>query len=287
MEKFVEGGHFFEGLRWHDGHWWASDVYGKCVLKITPEGRSVRVAEVPNQPSGLGWMPDGSLLISSMLDRKVLRLRPDGRMTEHADLNPYTGGITNDMVVDAKGRAYVGNVGFDLFGGGKPKPATVVLVDVDGSCRIAAEDVKLPNGSVITPDGKTLIVGETFGASLLAFTIEPDGSLRDRRIWAQIDNPPRWDSLEMLMQVGFAPDGCDMDAQGNIWVADAFHGRCCRVAPGGKILETIEGPGGNGLYCCALGGKSGKTLLLAVAPDHHDHNRKAAKESVLYTVELP
>jgi sugar lactone lactonase YvrE len=283
MKKLLDGGKFFEGPRWHEGHWWVSDLYSHRVLKITPEGQAETVAQVPNQPSGLGWMPDGSLLVSSMLDRKVMRLHPDGRFKVHADLTPYTGGIINDMVSDAQGRVYVGNLGFDFFGGGKPVTANIVMVDTDGSCRIVADNVRLPNGSVITPDGKTLIVAETFGASLLAFTINPDGTLKDRRVWAQIGKAPSWDSIESLFETDFGPDGIALDAQGHVWVADAFGGRTCRIAPGGKIVDTIKAPNGLGLYACALGGADGKTMLLCTAPDHHAEHRKAKSEGALYT----
>jgi sugar lactone lactonase YvrE len=286
MEPLLDAGKFFEGPRWHDGHWYVSDLYRHHVLKIDTAGRAEVVAVVPNQPSGLGWMPDGSLLIVSMLDRQLLRRHPDGRLTQHADLVPYTAGPTNDMVVDRHGRAYVGNFGFDLFGGGAPTPAAVVMVSTDGHCGIVAEDVKFPNGMVITPDGCTLIVAETFDANLLAFKIADDGSLNERRDWARLGNSPPWNSIETLLQTDFAPDGCALDAENHVWVADAMNGRACRIAPEGRIVETVTAPNGWGLYSCALGGHQGKTLLTCVAPDFHDGHRKAKAEAILYTHEV-
>lgn len=283
MQLLLDGGNFFEGPRWHDGHWYVSDLYQHHILKIDTSGRAEVVAKVPNQPSGLGWMPEGSMLIVSMLDRKLLRRHPDGRLTQHADLVPYTGGLANDMVVDRQGRAYIGNLGFDLFAGGAPAPAAVVMVEPDGKCRIVAEDVKFPNGMVITPDGRTLIVAETFGGNLLAFTIAADGSLSERRSWARIGKTPSWATVETMLQTDFAPDGCTLDAEGHVWAADALNGRACRIAPGGAIVDTVTAPNGWGLYSCALGGEDGKTLLACVAPDFHDVHRKAKPEATLYT----
>ena len=129
------------------------------------------------QPSGLGWAPDGSLLVVSMTDHGLLRRAPDGAVTEVATYGEHCGGFANDMVVDAQGRAYIGNAGFDLMAGGEPSTANLVRVDLDGTVALAAEDLAFPNGSVITPDGSTLIVGETMGNRYTAFTIEDDGSL--------------------------------------------------------------------------------------------------------------
>ena len=281
MKKLLEGGNFFEGPRWHDGCWWVSDLYSHRVLKVGVDGRAEQVAHIPGQPSGLGWMPDGSLLIVSMLDRKVMRRRPDGSVSVHADLVPWTGGLANDMVTDAQVRAYVSNLGFDLFGGGAPQPTSLVLVDTDGSCRLVADDCRFPNGMVLTPDGRTLIVAETFGGSMLRFTVNADGSLCDRERW-QIGKYPSWESVATMVQTDFAPDGCTLDAEGHVWVADALNGRACRVAPGGRIVDEIRAPNGWGLYSCALGGTDGKSLLACVAPDFHDARRKAAAEAVLY-----
>lgn len=283
MEKLLEGGHFFEGPRWHEGAWYVSDLYSHQVLRVTPDGLTEEVAVVEQQPSGLGWMPDGSLLVVSMKDRRVLRRWPDGRLTEHADITGCTGGYANDMVVDRTGRAYVSNLGFDLFGGGQPATTTITRVDPDGIASVVADDVLFPNGMVITPDGRTLIASETFGARLSAWTIADDGSLEDGRVWAQVGKAPSWESIETLVQTDFAPDGCSLDAEGHVWVADALNGRACRVAPGGAIVADVQAPNGWGLYSCALGGDDGRTLLVCVAPSFSDVERKAAKEAVLYT----
>jgi sugar lactone lactonase YvrE len=207
-----------------------------------------------------------------------------------ADLSPWSGGHTNDMVVDAEGRAYVGNFGFDLMGGGTPTPATLVRVDLDGTVSVAADDLLFPNGSVITPDGRTLIVGESMGNRYTAFTIAADGSLSDRRVWAEFAPPPTLGELgETMAQLAVLPDGCALDAEEHIWLADAGGARALRVAPGGAIVEELRAPEGLGIFACMLGGDDGRTLLLCAAPDFHEEARAAAREAVLLTctVDVP
>jgi sugar lactone lactonase YvrE len=245
---------------------------------------------VEQQPSGLGWMPDGSLLVVSMKDHRVLRRTPGGDVTVLADVTQYCGGHLNDMVVDGQGRAYVGNFGFDLMAGADPAPAVMVRVDPDGSASVAADDLLFPNGSVITSDGRTLIVGETAGARYTAFTIADDGSLSDRRVWAQVAPTPELGPLaETMPKLKFAPDGCALDAEEHIWAADAVGARCCRVAPGGEIVEEIRHQEGLGIFACMLGGEDGRTLLLCAAPDFAEANRSQSREAVLLTttVDIP
>lgn len=286
VSTLFEGGGFFEGPRWHDGTWWVSDFYRHTVSRIAADGTEEVVVEVAAQPSGLGWLPDGSLVISSMKDRRVLRFA-DGSLDVLADLSDLAGGHLNDLVTDASGRTYVGNFGFDLMGGGAPAAADLIRVDPDGTVSVAATDLHFPNGTVITPDGRTLIVGETTGNRATAFTIEADGSLTDRRPWAAFGEVPVADSFaEGLGQIKVAPDGCTLDAEGCIWFADALGNRCIRVAEGGRILDEVRVPGDLGIYACALGGPDGTTLLLCAAPDFFEHNRAAAREAVLFTVEV-
>lgn len=289
VTTLFEGGAFFEGPRWHDGTWWVSDFYRHTVSTIDTDGNETVVVEVAAQPSGLGWLPDGSLVISSMKDHKVLRLS-GGELTELADLSGLAGGSLNDLVTDAAGHTYVGNFGFDLMGGGDPAPADLIRVDPDGTVAVVATDLHFPNGSVITPDGTTLIVGETTGNRYTAFTIEADGSLTDRRTWATFGDLPVADTfVEGMAQIKVAPDGCTLDAEGHIWAADALGNRCVRVAPGGEIVDEVTVPGGLGVYACQLGGADGRTLLLCSAPDFFEHNRVAAREAVLFTttVDVP
>ncbi|MGY2078212.1 SMP-30/gluconolactonase/LRE family protein [Blastococcus sp. SYSU DS0828] len=282
----LEGGSYFEGPRWRDGQWWVSDFYRRTVSRVAPGGGENVVLEVENQPSGLGWLPDGSLLVVSMKDHRLLRVA-DGEVSTHADLSAVCGGHLNDMVVDAAGRAFVGDFGFDLMGGGAPAPASVKRVDPDGTVTVVAEDLRFPNGSVITPDGGTLVVGETWGNRFTAFDIAADGSLGGRRVWAELGPLPVGDSVEELIgQVVVAPDGCTLDAEGHVWVADGLNSRVVRVAAGGAIVEEIAAPDGMGVYACALGGDDGRTLLLCCAPDFYEHTRAPVREAVLVSTEV-
>ena len=275
LTTLLEGGAFFEGPRWHDGRWWVSDFYRRTVSTVDIGGREEVVLEVPGQPSGTGWMPDGSLLVVSQTDHRILRRSPAGEVTEHADLSALTAFHLNDMVVDAQGRAYVGHFGFDLMNGADPAPTTLIRVDPDGAAEVVADDLWFPNGTVISPDGATLIVGETFGARYTAFTIAGDGSLTERRVWAEME--------------GYAPDGCALDADGHIWSADGVGERAGRIAPGGEIVEEVRAPDGLGVFACMLGGEDGRTLLLCAAPDFLEHRRRDKREAVLLTttVDVP
>jgi len=287
LHTLFEGGTFFEGPRWHDGRWWVSDFYSHRVLAVDESGNAETIMTVDGQPSGLGWLPDGSLLVVSMKDHLVLRRHPNGEVSVHADIGSFCGGIANDMVVDADGRAFVGNFGFDLMGGEDPALASLVRVDPDGSVSLAASQLFFPNGAVILPDEQTLIVGETLGCRYTAFTIESDGSLSDRRVWAQLAPTPALGSFaEVLAGVTIAPDGCGLDADGCVWMADAVGARVVRVAAGGEILESIAMPEGLGAFACQLGGANGSTLLICAAPDFFEHARKEATEAVLLTVDV-
>lgn len=290
MTKLLDGGTFFEGPRWHQGRWWVSDFYRHAVFGVDPDGTEQKVADVPNQPSGLGWLPDGSMVIVSMRDRRLLRLTAEGQLVDHADLSDRVANKLNDMVVDSRGRAWVGNFGFDIMHGGDPATTTLHRVDPDGTVAIVADDLYFPNGTLITPDERTLIVAESMGCRFTAFTIGDDGNLTDRRVWAQFGPTPELTSLEeMLPQLAVGPDGCTMDAEGCVWVADAFHQRCLRVAEGGDIREELAMPDGLGVFACMLGGEDGRTLLLCCAPDFHEEARAAAREACLLTctVDVP
>ena len=288
LRTLVAGGGYFEAPRWHDGRWWVSDFYRHGVFAITPDGAEEQVLEVAGQPSGLGWLPDGSLLVVSMREHALLRRAPDGSVTVHADLTEHCGGHLNDLAVDELGRAYVGNFGFDLMNFADPAATNLVRVDPDGSLHVEAGDLWFPNGTVI--DGDTLIVAETFAGRLTAFMIAADGTLTDRRVWAQVAPEPEIGTLaETLGRLRFGPDGCTLDASGRIWAADEVGARCALVAEGGEIVDEIAAPEGLNIFACMLGGDDGRTLLMCAAPDFAEHNRSAAREAVLLTttVEVP
>jgi len=232
VRTVLDGMSYLECPRWHDGRLYVSDFYTQRVLAVDLDGggEAETVATVPEQPSGLGWLPDGTMLVVSMRDRRVLRVRDGGEPEVHADLSGLAPWHLNDMVVDAEGRAYVGNFGFDIMSGATIRSTCVVRVDPDGSAAVAADDLRFPNGTVIFPDGRTLVVAETLAGRLTAFDVGDDGSLANRRVWAQLSEAADTDDMgELLAAGGVAPDGIALDAERAIWAADALGGRVLRV----------------------------------------------------------
>jgi sugar lactone lactonase YvrE len=247
-KTLLDGLSFPEGPRWHEGKLWFSDMQAGRVMTVDRDGKCENIVDVPGAPSGLGWLPDGRLLVVSMIDRRLLRLEPWG-LVEVADLNELASYHCNDMVVDHDGRAYIGNFGFDYAANAPVEPAEIVLVTSDGEARVVVKEVYFPNGTVITPDNQTLIVAETWGNCLTAFDIESDGSLANRRIWAKLE--------------GVFPDGICLDAEGAIWVAAPHPGEVIRVLKGGEITHRVNVS--TRPYACMLGGDERCTLFVCTA----------------------
>ena len=280
-ELLCDGLHFGEGPRWHEGKLWFSDFYDHAVKTVDAKGNVATMLAVAGQPSGLGWLPDGNMLVVSMLDRQVLRL-DDDQLVVHADLSAVAEFHCNDMVVDAVGRAYVGNFGFDLHGAERSDNfaaqlkayagATLARVDLDGSVHVAATALQFPNGAVISPDGRTLIVAETLASQLTAFDVADDGTLRNQRPWAKLAR-------------GVAPDGICLDADGAIWVADAIAPRCLRVGQGGEVLAEVATE--QNCYACMLGGEDGRTLFMLTASDSHPDIASVNRTGKILTTTVP
>ncbi len=269
---------YLEGPRWHKEELWFVDFYTCGVYRVQADGSAEKVVHVEHQPSGLGWLPDGRMLVVSMKDRKVLRQDADGQLVVHADLWDLCGGHANDMVVAPNGNAYVGNFGFDLMGGAPHEPAGVILVRPDGSTKIVAEGLHFPNGMVVTPDEKKLIVNELFGNRISQFDILDDGTLGPRRDFACFgDLGNEADLGKRLEQATIYPDGLALDASGSVWFADTLNKRAVRIAEGGQILETVK-TDPEGVFAVALGGEDGKTLFMCAAPDWDEGARKVARE---------
>lgn len=286
LNTLGELGHFYECPRWHGGKWWLSDFYGYQVLTVAEDGAKSTILEVPGQPGGLGWLPDGSLLVVAMRERRVLRVHEDGSVVTHADLSGVCPGFANDMTVSNTGNAYIGNFGFDLEDPTAQTLSTVLaMVTPGGSVQVVADSLHFPNASCITPDGRTLIVNETLASRHTAFAINADGTLGGRYVWAQVAPPPP-DPKAAFAGLTYAPDGGCLDAEGRLWAADVLGGRVVLVAAGGQILAEIAMPDGLGAFACALGGADGKTLLVTAAPDFDPGLRRAATESVLLTTEV-
>ena len=269
LRPLIDGLAFPEGPRWHEAKLWFSDMHAHQVIRVGGDGRAEVVVEVPQQPSGLGWLRDGRLLVVSMVDRRLLRLDPSG-LVQVADLSSMASFHCNDMVVDAHGRAYVGNFGFDLIAQGPYHAAEIILVEPDGRARVVARDMAFPNGTVITPNGKTLIVGESAAMRLTAFDIGADGSLTNRRVWAEI--------------APVVPDGICLDAESCIWVASPTTSEVVRVRQGGAVADRI--PVDTHAYACMLGGADRRTLFVATAATHDPETARRERSGRIETVEV-
>ena len=281
---FARGLRFGESPRWHDGRLWFSDLYERAIFSVGPDAELRREVDVPAQPSGLGWLPDGRLLFVSMTELKVLRREHDGSIVEHGDVSPWSVFMANDMIVSKEGRAYVGNFGYIPGGWDDPpevvRTTSLVRVDPDGSVSEAASDIEFPNGAAIFPDGRTLVIGETRGFRLTAFDVAADGTLSNRRVWAQL---PAYGEKDAI-----GPDGGCLDAEGAFWVANALGSECVRVEEGGRILERVQTS--QTCFACMLGGEDRRTLYCITGPPHSGSPDEAPEKDGLIEsirVEVP
>lgn len=235
-----------ESPRWHDDRLWFSDWGAHEVIAVDLEGKSEVIVRVPpTLPFSIDWLPDGRLLVISGREGLLLCREPDGSLVTHADLTSLSDRPWNEIVVDGRGNIYLNNIGFD-FPGGEFATGIIALVTPDGSARQVADGVAFPNGMVVTPDNATLILAESYGQRLTAFDIAVDGSLSNRRVWADL--------------AGGAPDGICLDVENAVWYADVPNKRCVRVREGGEVLQTVDLD--RGCFACMLGGVDSRTLFL-------------------------
>ena len=252
---------FGDAPRWHDGRLWFSDFYRHGIFSLGDDGERLE-RTVMTQPSGLGWGADGTMLVVSMTDCAVLAVGADGEARLHADLSEYCGYWANDMVVGEDGTAYVGNFGFALdpwleehgigalFDEPGPPKTNLVVLAPDGAVRQVVADMAFPNGMVLSEDGATLVVAETMGRRLTSFDVAADGSLSERRVFAQ---------FELVF-----PDGICLDAEGQVWLANAASPECLRIAEGGEVTARLATTQPS--YACMLGGEDRRTLYAMTAP---------------------
>ena len=283
MNILADGFCYLEAPRWHDGALWVSDFYQHAVFKITLDGQVEKIVAVPQQPSGLAWLPDGRLLIVSMKDRQVLQYQ-EGKLSLYADLSHIATGHCNDLITDAHGRAWVGNFGFDLMQGEDLATAQLARIDPDGSVHVAATDLYFPNGMAIV--GDTLLVNETFGNRISAFAIDAEGNLATRQDWAIFGPLDQGKTLhDYLDACQVAADGASVvDQEGAIWIADALGQRALRILDGAIVDSVSTAP--LGCFACALGGEDGKTLFLCVAPDFQEHLRSQEQAAAIYSIKV-
>jgi sugar lactone lactonase YvrE len=259
LATLLDGRAFLEGPRWHDGVLYVSDMHAGEVLRVSSVGDAEVVARVPGSPSGLGWLPNGSMLIVSMDDRKLLVGLEDGMVGEAADCSGLAPNEINDMVVDQHGNAFISQFGFDFHGGDKLRSAPVLRVDPNGGVHEATDGLRMANGMVITADQQTLVVAESAGRRLIGFDLADDGTLTNQRVWADLPE-------------GDFPDGICIDAEDAVWIAGPASDRFVRVREGGEVLDVVETPGRHAI-ACAIGGADGHTLFMCTSPTQGEPER--------------
>ena len=270
---------FGEGPRWRDGRLWFSDMHGHRVISTDLVGDVRTEAELlDDEPSGLGWLADGRLIVVAMETQQLRRVEPDGTISLHADLSAIARGSLNDMIVASDGIAYVGDMGARIHEGGERRPGQTIAVRPDGSWFVAADDLESPNGHVLTPDERVLLIAESAAARVTAFDRAPDGTLSNRRVYADLqpspDGPP------------FAPpDGICLDAEGAVWVADPIGARVFRALPGGETMEEHRFPGLIPV-ACVLGGTDRRTLLICAASDWKRDEVLKAPTGVILAIDV-
>ena len=244
-----------ESPRWHDDRLWFADWGAQEIVTVDDAGHRERVSGIASFPFSIDWLPDGRLLVVSSSTRQLLVRESDGSLVPHAELSGLSEKPWNEIVVDGRGNTYVNNIGFD-FPHGEVTTGIIALVTPDGGVRQVADDVAFPNGMAVAPDNSTLIVAESYANRLTAFDIADDGSLTNRRVWAELGTG--------------VPDGICLDADGAVWYADVPNQRCVRVREGGDVLQTVDA--GLGCFACMLGGADGRTLFIMAArwPDAMD-----------------
>lgn len=244
---------FPESTRWRDGRLWLCNWLTTEIVAVDPAGAHAEVmATAPvSIPFCIDWLPEGRLVVTCGAERRLVAQSADGTLQPYADLTSVVAkGAINEIVVDGRGHSFVNGSGYDMMAGEDPAPGSIVCVTPDGIGRVVADGIHFGNGMAITPDDSTLIVAESHAARLAAFTIGADGSLRDRRVWAELGE-------------GAAPDGICLDADGAVWYADVPNKHCVRVGYGGEVLDVVKAD--RGCFACTLGGADGRTLFIATA----------------------
>lgn len=263
---FAEGFKFLEAPKWHDGSLWLSDVFDLKLYRLYENGEREVVCDVPHRPSGQGFLPDGRHIVVSAKDRRLYEVTEDA-LRVHADLSKHAPGYLNDFAVDSAGRIYVGDFGYDYDRGEAPRPTCLHRVDPDGTIAVAATGVEFPNGSVILDEGRTLIVAETWRGRILAFDRREDGTLGERRVFADLGDRQ--------------PDGLCADAEGAIWVGCFNTGEFLRVRDGGAITDVVRFDGSG--ISCTLGGEDGRTLFMTTFLGPPDEIATEARKSAVFT----
>jgi sugar lactone lactonase YvrE len=281
----IDGLVFSEGPRWHDGEFWFSDIHGHQVHRVTLDESGPTlgvksdtiVADFEDAPSGLGWLPDGSLLVVAMESQQLLKVDSAGQISVQADCSKLARGSLNDMIVRDDGTAYIGDMGARIFSEHPDHsvPGQTLMVTPQGEVSCAADDLGSPNGHILTPDEKTLYVGESARGRITAFDVADDGSLSNMRTFADIP-PAEGQRIS-------PPDGICLDSEGAVWSADPVGRRLVRVRQGGEVTQIVEFDG-KVVVAAALGGSDRRTLLACVTDDWRREGAAERRSAMIVAV---
>ncbi|MCW5772558.1 MAG: SMP-30/gluconolactonase/LRE family protein [Rhodospirillaceae bacterium] len=263
---------FGEGMRWYRGRLWMGDMLGRKVLAFDRKGEREIIAEVPGRPNGLGFLPDGRLIIASMADQRLLRREADGRIVMHSDLAAHMTGYTGDIAVDAAGRTYVDDVGFRVFEKEARRPGALLRVDPNGAATVLERNLQFPNGLWITADGQHLVFAEGRNETLFSYRLAADGSFADKRVFAAMK--------------GHVLDGLTLDSHGAVWACSPYLRQVNRVLDGGRIAETIRFPDNRKPVACCLGGADRKTLFVVAADYTLERMAQDDTEAEIYRIDV-
>jgi sugar lactone lactonase YvrE len=274
VKTLMTGLAFGESPRWHEGRVWFSNWVGQEIIAVDERGKSEIVARVPfdSFPFSIDWLPDGRLVMASNSDRPLLVRANSGAWSAYADTSHLNNAGWNEIVVDGRGNTYINGTGFDARAGDPFAPGIIAMVTPQGDARQVADDIHFPNGMAIAADSSTLVIAESFARRLSAFDIDADGSLSNRRVWAELGDG--------------APDGICFDAEGAIWYADVPNKRCVRVREGGEVLQTVDVD--RGCFACMLGGDDGATLFITAAIWRgFEHMNDESRDGVVLSTSAP
>lgn len=272
-EIVVDDLRFPEGCRWHDGSLWFSDMHSGVVYRTDADGGNpVKVLSIDDRPSGMDWLPDGSLVLSGMLTRQVFRYSPEGELSVYADLSDATPHPINDLIRLPTGQLIVGGFGYDLYADDELVPGPLLGIEESGAWSVLADDLVFPNGMVLLSTGE-LVVAETFGGRLTAYDVDAAGRLANRRLWAELPE-------------GATPDGLCADSADAVWVSSIVKQEFLRVTAGGTVTDTLD-LGDRLAVDCALGGSDGRTLFIATANSWAPDETETARAGRIERLTVP
>lgn len=271
-DPVAKGFAFAENPRWRDGQLWFVDIHGHDVCRMKPGGEVEVVFRTPDNPSGIGFHPDGGLLVVAVNEMKIMRWQ-DGALSVHADLAPLARVGLNDMLVDPDGRVYVVQYGYDWRAGDTPVAAPLLTVAPDGTPEALPHKLETGNGMALSPDGRKFYVAESPACRITVFDRAPNGTLFNRRVFAQLPDK-------------YYPDGICIDDSGAVWASCCYGPGVVRVEDGGRITHLVPAVDGRNPFACVFGGAGRKTLYICTAPAENPEDALRDRSSRIEAIDV-